>query len=638
MKKSVFRGNGRGAVCLAGALCVMSLTACQGTAQSSSEAPVQEVVEEAPAQTAEEVTEPEVVETVSEDTVSDDTVSENTVSDNTVSGDSVSSDMVYEVVLGPDGDNPRNQDGIGENEMLVVSFGTSYNDQRKDSIGAIEEALEQEFTDYSIRRAFTSQIVIDHIKERDGEVIDNVKEALDRAVKNGVKNLVVIPTHLMNGNEYTELEQQLAEYADSFENVTLGKQLLDTDDDFEYVMDAIVDDAMDYEDGETAICFMGHGTDAESNQVYTKLQKLLEEEGNEDYYIGTVEAKPDVNDILAAIKDKEYTRVVLKPLMVVGGDHANNDMAGDEPDSWKSIFTAAGYEVICETSGLGCNEDIRDIYIEHAQNAVDEAEEKIAKADVASPSEMAGIKDVEKPGATPVFPSDIKNGTYEIEVDSSSSMFNITGCTLTVGDNDMSARLQMGGTGYLYIFPGTGEEAVKAGEGEYIPFEEKDGVHFFTLPVEALDKGIAVSAYSRAKEKWYDRTLLFRSDSIPADALPSLSAVTAADLKLPDGRYTADVTLEGGSGKAGVKSPAVLDIKGGKITATIEFSSTHYDYVKKNGVRYDRTNKEGNSTFELPVEGFDRQLAIIADTTAMSKPHEIDYTIEFKSGTVKSAD
>ena len=254
-------------------------------------------------------------------------------------------------------DNTRNQDEIGENELLVVSFGTSYNDSRRLTVGAIENAIETAFPDYSVRRGFTSQIIIDHVKKRDNIAIDNVAEALNRAIDNGVKNLVVQPTHLMNGLEYTDLVNELAENSDAFEHVAVGEPLLTSDDDFKTVISAITDATKEYDDGETAICFMGHGTEADSNAVYQKMQDMLKEEGFDNYYVGTVEATPSCE--------------VLEPLMIVAGDHANNDMAGDDDDSWKSQFKAAGYEVTCLVRGLGELEPIQQLFVQHAQAAID---------------------------------------------------------------------------------------------------------------------------------------------------------------------------------------------------------------------------------------------------------------------------
>ena len=267
-------------------------------------------------------------------------------------------------------DDPRNADEIGENELLVVSFGTSFNDSRRLTIGAIETALQEAFPDWSVRRAFTSQIIIDHVLSRDGVKIDNVQEALDRAANNGVKTLVVQPTHLMHGFEYTDLKNALAEYADAFDKIVLAEPLLNTEADFDMVAETIVNATAKFDDGKTAVCFMGHGTEAESNSVYEKMQTILSEAGCEHYYIGTVEAEPSVEDVLKMVKAGKYERVVLRPLMIVAGDHANNDMAGDDDDSWKNIFAAAGYEVECVLEGLGQLPEVCALFAEHTREAM----------------------------------------------------------------------------------------------------------------------------------------------------------------------------------------------------------------------------------------------------------------------------
>lgn len=268
-------------------------------------------------------------------------------------------------------DNVRNQDEIGENELMVVSFGTSFNDNRRLTIGAIETAMEKAFPEFSVRRGFTSQIIIDHVKSRDNIAIDNVGEALERASNNGVKNLVIQPTHLMNGLEYNDVVNEVADYSDAFAHIAIGEPLLTSDDDFKAVIKAITADTAQYDDGETAICFMGHGTEAESNLVYSKMQDMLAEAGYEHYYVGTVEAAPTLEDVLAAVQKGSYKKVVLQPLMIVAGDHANNDMAGEDEDSWKSIFEKAGYEVTCNLRGLGEMEAIHQLFVAHAQAAVD---------------------------------------------------------------------------------------------------------------------------------------------------------------------------------------------------------------------------------------------------------------------------
>jgi sirohydrochlorin cobaltochelatase len=333
------------------------LTACGGGSAAPAATPAPATTAAPAETTAAPAPETTAAETTAEETTAGETAAEEEEEENYDTGDASL-------------DDPRNGDDIGEKELLVVSFGTSFNDSRRETIGAIEEALQEAFPDWSVRRAFTSQIIIDHVEKRDGEVIDNVGQALDRAVKNGVKTLVVQPTHLMNGLEYTDLENEIAQYADGFEKIVIGKPLLTTDEDFSAVADAIVKATEDYDDGETAICFMGHGTEAESNGVYAKMQDILADKGMKNYYIGTVEAKPDLEDVLAGVAGGSYKKVVLEPLMVVAGDHANNDMAGDEEGSWKSEFEKAGYEVACVLRGLGEIGEIRKIYVQHAEEAI----------------------------------------------------------------------------------------------------------------------------------------------------------------------------------------------------------------------------------------------------------------------------
>ncbi|MBQ9661657.1 MAG: sirohydrochlorin cobaltochelatase [Oscillospiraceae bacterium] len=267
-------------------------------------------------------------------------------------------------------DDALNADGIGEKELLVVSFGTSFNDSRRMTVGGIERALQHAFPDWSVRRAFTSQIIIDHVKARDGEVIDNVTEALDRAIENGVKTLVVQPTHLMHGYEYTDLVNELAEYADAFETIAVGEPLLTTDEDFALTAAVLADATADYDDGKTAIVFMGHGTEAESNEVYGRMQEVMTNAGYVNCFVGTVEAEPSVEDVLEMVQAGDYERVILRPMMIVAGDHANNDMAGDEEDSWKSVFEDAGYEVECVLEGLGQMYVIQQMFAAHAGEAI----------------------------------------------------------------------------------------------------------------------------------------------------------------------------------------------------------------------------------------------------------------------------
>lgn len=256
-------------------------------------------------------------------------------------------------------------------------------------------------------------------------------------------------------------------------------------------------------------------------------------------------------------------------------------------------------------------------------------------AQVAEASEMAEVVDVVEEGMVPVYADSIEDGVYEVKVDSSSAMFKIESCTLTVADGQMSAVMTMGGTGYLYLFMGTGEEAVKAEASAYIPFEEnEEGVHTFTVPVEALDAAIDCTAFSKRKEKWYDRQILFRADSLPLEAFKEGYVTTVEDLELADGDYMVDVALEGGSGRASVNSPAKITIADGQCMAKIIWSSQNYDYMLVDGVRYDVLTIDPASTFEIPVAGFDFPMAVTADTTAMSQPREIDYTLYFDSTTL----
>lgn len=268
-------------------------------------------------------------------------------------------------------DNPRNQDGIGEDELLVISFGTSYNDNRRLTIGAVEEAMELAFPDWSVRRAFTAQLIIDRLQRRDGEVIDNVGQALDRAVENGVKRLVIQPTHLMDGLEYNDVVNEAAQYADAFESMAIGAPLLTSGEDFQIVARTMAEATAQYDDGKTAICFMGHGTEAASNAVYAKMQQVMTDAGYANCFIGTVEAAPTLEDVLALVQAGGYERVVLQPMMIVSGDHANNDMAGDEEGTWKTVFENAGYEVECVLTGLGEYEAIQNLLTAHAQAAID---------------------------------------------------------------------------------------------------------------------------------------------------------------------------------------------------------------------------------------------------------------------------
>lgn len=258
----------------------------------------------------------------------------------------------------------------------------------------------------------------------------------------------------------------------------------------------------------------------------------------------------------------------------------------------------------------------------------------VSAGEVATPDEMATVQQVVEEGMLPITGADVKDGVYEVEVDSSSSMFQIVKAELNVTEGEMRAVITLGGKGYLKLYMGTGEEAVEAAEEDYIGFvEDAEGAYTYEVPVEALDAAIECTAFSKKKEKWYDRELVFRSDSLPEGAVLSKPAVT--DLK--DGSYKINVTLTGGSGKATVESPAKLQVSGGTATATIVWSSSNYDYMRLGSQMYYPVNTEGNSAFEIPVTVFDGEMAVIADTTAMSTPHEVAYTLHFDSASAKRA-
>ena len=264
----------------------------------------------------------------------------------------------------------RNEDGIGRRELLAVSFGTSYPQSRERTIAAIEQTLEDAFPSYDLRRAFTSRVVIALTEKQEGLTIDHMDRALQRAVDNGVEELVIQPTHLLEGLEYQRLLGAARERAGQFRRLSVGKPLLTDEEDFKAVARALIRAQAPFQDGETALVLMGHGTTAQCNAVYPKLERVLRTLGGEHWFVGTVEAEPDLEAVLAEVRAGHYRRVVLRPLMIVAGDHATNDMAGEE-GSWKHAFTRAGYEVLCQLQGLGELEEIRRIFVRHTQEAVE---------------------------------------------------------------------------------------------------------------------------------------------------------------------------------------------------------------------------------------------------------------------------
>ena len=415
-------------------------------------------------------------------------------------------------------DDPLNEDNIGENELLVVSFGTSFNDSRAEDIGGIEKALEAAYPDWSVRRAFTAQIIINHVQARDGEKIDNVEQALDRAVENGVKNLVVQPTHLMHGAEYDELVDALDGYKDKFETVTIAEPLLGevgsdatvVNEDKAAVAEAITAEAVKTagfdslkaakEDG-TAFVFMGHGTSHTAKVSYSQMAAQMEKLGYDNVFIGTVEGEPEetaCENVIAAVKEAGYTKVILRPLMVVAGDHANNDMAGDDDDSWKSQFVASGNfeSVDCQIAGLGEIDAIQQIYVAHTKAAID------SLGDIATTA--SADSDV------------LADGTYSAKFDTDSSMFHVNEAydgrgTLTVKNGKMTLHIVMPSQNIVNLFLGTAEDAQKDGAKLIQPTTEevtysdgsKEEVYAFDVSVEALDQEFDLALIG-TKGKWYD--------------------------------------------------------------------------------------------------------------------------------------
>ena len=417
-------------------------------------------------------------------------------------------------------DDPLNEDEIGENELLVVSFGTSFNNSRAEDIGGIEKALQAAYPEWSVRRAFTAQIIINHVQARDGEKIDNMDQALERAVKNGVKNLIVQPTHLMHGAEYDELTEAVEEYKDKFDSVVIAEPLLgEVGDDAEAVNDdkekvaesitaaAVAEAGYDdldaaKEDG-TAFVFMGHGTSHTAKVSYSQMQTQMKDLGYDNVFIGTVEGEPEetaCESVIEAVKEAGYKKVILRPLMVVAGDHANNDMAGDDDDSWKSMFEASGaFEKIdTQIAGLGEIEAIQQIYVDHTKAAID------SLGDVVT----AEAKD---------SAASVSDGDYMAEFNTDSSMFHVNEFyegkgTLTVKDGQMTIHVVMPSKNIVNLYEGLAEDAQKDGAEllqptvETVDFgdgTEPEEANAFDVPVPALDEEFDLALIG-TKGVWYD--------------------------------------------------------------------------------------------------------------------------------------
>ena len=413
-------------------------------------------------------------------------------------------------------DDPLNSDNIGENEILVVSFGTSFNDSRVQDIGSVEKAIQAANPDWAVRRAFTAQIIINHVQARDAEKIDNMEQALERAVSNGVKNLIVQPTHLMHGAEYDELTETLESYADKFESIAVAEPLLGEvgedatviNADKKAVAEAVCAaavkeagyDSIDAagKDG-AAFVFMGHGTAHTAKVSYSQMATQMQKLGYKNVFVGTVEGEPEetaCENIIEAVKTAGYKKVILRPLMVVAGDHANNDMAGDEEDSWKSMFTADGsFESIeCQIAGLGRIEEVQKLYVEHTAEAVKNVGTVTKKTDAAIPAD----------------------GTYSAEFKTDSSMFKVNEAMdgkgeLTVKNGEMTLHVSLGSKNIINLFPGLAADAQKDGAVLLEPTTDvvkyKDGtteeVFGFDIPVPYLDKEFDLALIG-TKNKWYD--------------------------------------------------------------------------------------------------------------------------------------
>ena len=429
-------------------------------------------------------------------------------------------------------DDPLNQDGIGENEILVVSFGTSFNDSRAADISSVEKAIQKANPDWSVRRAFTAQIIINHLLARDNEKIDNVKQALDRAVANGVKNLVVQPTHLMHGAEYDELVEELEKYQDKFASVVVAEPLLGPvgsdatviNEDKAAVAKAIGDQALktagygsmdDAAADSTAFVFMGHGTSHNAKVTYSQMQTQMETLGYKNVFIGTVEGEPEdtaCEAVIDKVAEAGYKKVVLRPLMVVAGDHANNDMAGEDEDSWINQFKASGHfdQVDTQIAGLGEIGAVQEIYVAHTAAAIAEAPAVTSTAGGAAA--LTALED----------------GVYLAKFSTDSSMFKVNETkdgkgTLTVKDGKMTIHVTLVGKKILNLYSGLAEDAQKSGAvllqhtTDSVTYSDglTEEAYGFDIPVPALNKEFDVALIGE-KGKWYDHKVSV-SDPVKAE-------------------------------------------------------------------------------------------------------------------------
>ncbi len=407
--------------------------------------------------------------------------------------------------FGRDTGNAAKDDPLNSDKILVVSFGTSFNDSRAEDIGGIEKAIAAAFPDYTVRRAFTAQIIINHIFARDGEKIDNVEEALERAKKSGVKELIVQPTHLMHGAEYDELIETLSGYKSSFAEPLLGESGVNPDK--KAAAEAAVKNILVQSDIESieeaemlkkAIVLIGHGTSHAAKVTYAQMQTTMNELGYNNVFIGTVEGEPEetaCENVIKTVKEKGYESVIMAPLMVVGGDHANNDMAGEDADSWYSRFTAAGFkELVCMISGLGRIPAIQSIYVSHTSEAVGVSPKKAATTGSA-----------------------LQKGEYKAYFKTDSMMFRVNEADndigiLTVDDGGkMTIKVNLVSKNIVKLYAGKASDAENDKAGQIEPIESsvtyadgsKEDVYAFEIPVPALDKDFDVAILG-TKGKWYD--------------------------------------------------------------------------------------------------------------------------------------
>ena len=482
-------------------------------------------------------------------------------------------------------DDPRNGDEIGGKELLVVSFGTSFNDSRAEDIKGVEDALAEAFPDWPVRRAFTAQIIINHIQARDGEVIDNMTQALDRAVANGVQTLVVQPTHLMHGAEYDEMSEALSAYEDRIETIVVAEPLLGSvgsdasviNDDKKAVAEAVVAAALEdagYDNLEdavadgTAFVFMGHGTAHTAKVSYSQMASQMAALGYANVFVGTVEGEPEetaCENIIAEVQEAGFSKVVLRPLMVVAGDHANNDMAGDEEDSWKSMFEAAGFEVETQISGLGRIPEVQDLYVAHTKAAMDEigsadevtseaaeadkteadateaGEAEAAEAGAAEAAEAgeaeaaeaaeAGTAEAAEAGTvgaaeageaeaaeagTAEAEGELADGVYTALFNTDSSMFHVNEAyegkgELTVKEGSMTIHVSLVSKKIVGLYPGLASDAEADEAGMLQPTTDtvtySDGtteeVYGFDVPVPAIGEEFDLAILGESG-KWYD--------------------------------------------------------------------------------------------------------------------------------------